>query len=96
MTAIKRRYHKNTITPIGATEPHVRALFQHLDAQNITLRDAEDRSGVTGLDKWRAGKHSPTLHLFAAVCDSVGVLITLTNRAKRGNVDADQLDMFKG
>lgn len=87
-----RRYHR-TVAPIKAKEPHIIALFKHIDGLDKSLREIEMLSGISNLSSWRSGKHSPRLDLFIAVCDSVGLLITLTMARKSRKSDVNQMEL---
>lgn len=75
---MKRTYHR-TIKPIAAKQPHVRKLFKHMDDAGIALRDAAERSGIDSavISNWRRGTSTPRLDLFTAVCEAVGLSISI-------------------
>jgi len=72
------RYHRRTV-PIKATEPHVKKLFKHMDAHNFTLHSAAQASGVAErvISNWRNGTSTPRLDLFVAVCEAVGLSLSI-------------------
>lgn len=74
-----RPYHQ-TIKPIGARQPLVRALFTHIDRAGLSLRSVSERSGVdsTVLSNWRTGKTVPRLDLFIAVCQAVNMVLRMS------------------
>lgn len=90
-----RKYIRRSEARIAATEPHVRALFKHMDIRKITLREAGEKSGVDErvISDWRRGKSTPRLDLFASVCDAVGICITLASGVRRVKIVDDQLEL---
>lgn len=73
-----KHYHK-TVEPIRATDPLVKALFKYMSEQGISLETASEKSGVSAvvLSNWRRGLNTPRLDLFAAVCEAVGVVLSV-------------------
>lgn len=93
---VTRRYHRPRKIPIAAKAPHVRALFGYMDMRSITLRTASERSGVDErvISNWRSGASTPRLDLFVAVCESVGLVLSvaLSSKVKKPNVEQMELD----
>jgi len=91
-----RPYRKSVNKPIMTRQPHVRALFRHMDLTGMTFRVVSDASGVDTdvLSNWRCGKSSPRLDLFVAVCDAVGLTLTIAARGKSVRSKAEnQIEM---
>lgn len=74
-----RRVQNKKRVPIGAKEPHVKKLFKHMDAANISLNAASLKSGVAErvISNWRTGTSTPRLDLFVCVCQAVGLSISV-------------------
>lgn len=81
--------------PIKAKDPHIRALFEYMDANRITIYDASERSGVdtANISNWRRGTASPRLNLFVAVCEAVGLCWTAAAKHKKRVVVANQMEL---
>lgn len=87
-----RPYHQ-TVKPIGARQPLVRALFAHVDRAGLSLRAVSETSGVdsTVLSNWRTGKTVPRLDLFVAVCQAVGMTIRVN--VHRSKTETEQMEL---
>jgi hypothetical protein len=91
-----RRVAEPKKPPIKATEPHVKALFRFMDLHRISFRVASEKSGVDQrvISGWRTGNSTPRLDLFVAVCEAVGLILSIAIHSKRAhNIDADQFTL---
>lgn len=88
-----RPYHQ-TIKPIGARQPLVRALFAHIDRAGLSLRAVSERSGIdsTVLSNWRTGKTVPRLDLFIAACQAVNMVLRMSVPSSQRTA-AEQLEL---
>lgn len=75
-----KRYHQ-TIKPIGARQPLVRALFTHMDNIGLSMYALSAKSGIDSkvLSNWRTGKSSPRIDLFTAACQAVGMSLRISS-----------------
>ena len=89
-----RPYHQ-TVKPIGARQPLVRALFAHVDRAGLSLRAVSERSGVdsTVLSNWRTGKTVPRLDLFIATCQAVNMVLRMSAPSNSRASTAEQMEL---
>lgn len=76
-------------------DPIIKALFNHIDACGFTYGSVEEEAGVARgrLYKWKSGMTSPTFILLAAVAETVGLKLILTEASFSFTPDLSQMEL---